>query len=196
MANLGQQSVSDRLPAGIWPSRDRVRKRALLALAFALCSPGLAFGQVVARQAPPPTGETEFKSPAVLGVPLPSLKLLPARSEYRVKGISGIFVNDAEVQSLVVRRGKTKRGMIPFQLDGVIRVRPSHDKEIHIKASILAPNGQVLAVVASPRRFEAEEKKQTPFVLRLSVLESAALGIPESEQLRLELLINSYGPSE
>lgn len=150
--------------------------------------------QVDIREAAPPPGSGEFKSPATLTFAIPSFGAFPPYSEHSFKGTLGSFINDAELQSLSLNRWKTKKGVIPLRLEGMIRVRTSHDKEVHIKATILAPDGRVLAT-ASTKRFEAEERQQTRIPsLKLALPEQTAAALAPGDRLKLELLINVYGP--
>jgi hypothetical protein len=141
-----------------------MRLSILCVVGFIVVAPAMA--QVVAEQGAAPA--SEFHSPMVLTVPIRNLKNVPMNSLFKVDGVSDYWVDGVQLRSLVIRRERDSRTDMRLAVEGWAFVRSSFDREVVVRFELLDETGAALATWTS-RRFDAEERKLSPFRLKGSI---------------------------
>jgi hypothetical protein len=142
--------------------------RGLLVAMILAASTALVSGQVVARQGAAST-ETEFRSPMVLELPFGVIAHLAPSSGKKFPEVEKYVGDDTSLRSLLVTRIKDApaKGSARFTISGSVYVRPSYDRVVRLRFSIL--NGTRVVGSTETPELDSEERELTPFQAELSI---------------------------
>lgn len=115
-------------------------------------------GQVTARQGTvTDTRTSEFTSPLVLELPLEKLNAPAPRDLYPFTDQDKFVCDDASIPLILIKKTVTRSHQVKLNLKTSVFVRPSYDRKVTIRYTLLAADGTTLA--ATDQEISAEEKK-------------------------------------
>jgi hypothetical protein len=171
------------------------RSTVLTLIALIAAAPLSASPQATARQgtAPPPQ-EVYFASPMILDLPLPNVTSLDPRSVLRLGDVHK-YICDNHVRLLNLTVGKQYKGpkkarSLELIVSGSISVIDSYDRRVDIALQLRSGEEKIASQIL--RNFSAEEERNTPFSILLSVDEArlaAAYSAEQSPLLELTLTV-------
>lgn len=156
---------------------------------------GSAGAQVTAKQGAPRFDPDKiFQSPMILEFEAPRLKTLAPQTTWRIAEVGQYRCEDVWISFLNVRRAdKGKKDERRFEISGSVSVAESFDRFVTVRLEVL--DGETVVGAITKNKIDAEERKVTPFdvKLELDATKSAALTAAAAPKLRLTMTLTKNG---
>lgn len=163
--------------------------------ALSLLATTSATAQVVAKQGAPRFDPAKiFQSPMILEFEAPRLQTLAPQTTWRIAEVGEYRCEDVWISFLNVRRAdKGKKDERRFEISGSVAVAESFDRFVTLRLEVL--DGETVIGAITKNRLDAEERKVTPFEVKLELdpRKGAALAAATAPKLRLTVTLAKNG---
>lgn len=147
----------------------------------------VAGAQITAHQgAPIVAPEKKFVSPMVLEIPVPQLRGMKQAGRMGLAGVHEYSCEGVSIPNLVVAQSPYGKKIRNYEFYGFLKVEPSFDRSVTLTLELVDGGKRVLAQVTK-EEISAEERKTTPFSIRLKAGEAMIDAIDFSENLTLRI---------